>query len=159
MIDDILGGDTAENSLRATARLEFAKRELEEKSWPQTTDCDRLDAVFQALTAQGILALSNAGETIAEGRDIVAKVLKERGREGYSGYCFCRGENLEWVVRGGRLIIAFGDLAENDVATVEIGKRVVAAIERAGFKVDWPGNPNVCITIPKFDWKRRRRTV
>lgn len=156
MIDDILEEDADEESLRAAVAPEFARKALEEKTWPPTTDCDRLDAAFSALNAEGILALQNAGYTMSDGLGEVDVVLEEQGKEGYAGYCFYHGQDLERAVRGSGLMLAYGDLKGEKEGQIKIGKRIVAAMEEAGFQVDWKGSPDTRIYILLIDWKRRR---
>ena len=51
-----------------------------QKSWPQVTDCDRLDRAFAALEQQGVIALHRAGCTQSDGLEEVedAHILFDR---------------------------------------------------------------------------------
>src|SRR5262245_22315258 len=53
--------------LRAQVEQEFRRKRAEEAAWPDVTDCDRLDRVFESLENQGIMALQNAGQTQSDG--------------------------------------------------------------------------------------------
>lgn len=66
MIDDILEDDGDEAMLRAVVAPEFDKKTAEEASWPDTTDCDRLDQAFAELNSRGIISLHNAGYTMSD---------------------------------------------------------------------------------------------
>lgn len=97
MIDDLLAdakiqdmpvSETDEAMLRATAATDFGTKAAAEATWPATTDCDRLDRAFEALSARGVIALHNAGFTIDDGVADVSEVLHRRGRDGIIGYCF-----------------------------------------------------------------------
>ena len=96
VIDDLLEGDADEALLRAAVGPEFARKQAAEATWPPTTDCDRLDAAFTTLDAQGIIALQNTGYEMSDGLTEVAEALHRRGgREGVGGYCFYHGQDLE----------------------------------------------------------------
>jgi hypothetical protein len=155
MIDDILEEDADEKMLRAAVPEEFARKAAAEKSWPAETDCDRLDAGFELLNAEGIIALQNAGYTMSDGISDVSEVLYERGEEGIAGYCFFHGQDFERVLNGEGLNLAFGDRFDNPADKAAIGKRVQEVLETKGFVIDWNGDPEKRLHIPQFDWKRR----
>ena len=79
MIDDILEDDADETMLRAAVAPEFDKKAAAEASWPDTTDCDRLDQAFEELNSRGVIALHNAGYTMSDGISDVSEALQERG--------------------------------------------------------------------------------
>ena len=62
--------------LRTEVETEMAKKRAEEATWPATTDCDRLDRVFEALEAQGIIALQDAGLTKSDGLEEVTETYE-----------------------------------------------------------------------------------
>ena len=155
IIDDILDEDTNESLVRAAVRPEFDKKRAAEAGWPESTDCDRLDRVFAELNASGIIAIQNAGYTMSDGHDDVGEVLSQRRREEIKGYCFYHGQDVERAVGGGGLMLAYGDLDADDAGKKEVGTLICAALENAGFAVDWSGEPGKRIFIPDFDWKRR----
>jgi hypothetical protein len=95
MISDILEPDADEAFLRAAVAPEFAKKAAAEPTWPECTDCDRLDVAFAELNSAGIIALQNAGMTMSDGLSDVAEVLRQRGRKGVRGYCFYHGQDLD----------------------------------------------------------------
>ena len=156
MIDDILEDDADEAMLRAAVAPEFDKKIAEEESWPDTTDCDRLDQAFAKLNSRGIIALHNAGYTISDGISDVTEVLHERGRTGTKGYCFYHGQDLERAVAGVGLMIAFGDLDDDKLKKTEVGHLVKDVLQESGFTVEWNGDPETRLNLPKLDWKRRR---
>lgn len=61
--------DTEEVAL--AVETEFQGLLVEQESWPEVTDCDKLDVVFAALIERGIVALQNAGYMQDEGYDEV----------------------------------------------------------------------------------------
>ena len=159
MISDILEDGADEAFLRSSVMPEFEKKAAAELSWPQETDCDRLDRAFEELNTKGIVALQNAGYTMSDGTSDVSEVLHERGRGGINGYCFYHGQDLERAVAGVGLWIAFGDLNAESAKKTEIGQIIRQVLEGHGFAVEWNGDPETRLSIPKFDWKRRSRPL
>ena len=156
MIDDILEDDADETMLRAAVAPEFDRKIAEEESWPDTTDCDRLDQAFSELNSRGIIALHNTGLTMSDGIDDVSEVLQDRGRTGIKGYCFYHGQAMERAVAGGGLMVAFGDLDADKLKKTEIGHLVKKVLEESGLAVEWNGNSETKLNLSEFDWKRRR---
>lgn len=126
-----------------------------EKTWPRETDCDRLDRAFDELTSAGIIALHNAGYTMSDGISDVNQVLHDWGRSNVKGYCFYHGQDLERAVARDGLTVAFGDLDDVASQKATIGQTVKKVLESHGFVVQWNGDPETRLEIPKFDWKRR----
>ena len=141
--------------MRAVVGPEFARKQAAEKTWPQTTDCDRLEAAFAELNAQGIIALQNAGYTLSDGLSDISQVLHRRGREGVQGYCFYHGQDLERAVEGEGIMLAFGSLDDDRANKLQVGQRVRNVLERAGFTVEWNSDAETRLNLPTLDWKRR----
>jgi uncharacterized protein DUF6891 len=130
----------------------------EKKTWPATTDCDRLDDVFAALNARGIIALQNAGHTQSDGYDDVRQSYDERlDRDTVIGYCFYHWQDLDRAVHGAGLYLAFGplDAKKEETEGPRIGAVIVEELARAGFAASWNGTFDQRIFIPAIDWKRR----
>lgn len=158
VIDDILEDDAHEKFLRAAVAPEFDKKREAEREWPEVTDCDRLDAAFEALEKRQILCLHNAGYTMSDGHEDAFEALSSQSGRGYIGYCFYHGQDLERAVDGGGLMIAF-DHVDGDVAgKLGIGIALKEELERVGFKLDWDGTEDKRINIPNIDWKRRYKS-
>jgi len=156
MIEDILEDDVDEDKVRSAVAPEFEKKGVAEISWPQITDCDRLDEAFADLNDGGVISLQNAGYTISDGISDVSEELECRDRSEVKGYCFYHGQDLERAVAGDGLMLAFGDLEDTLEGRRAIGKLVAEALSKAGFEVDWNGDPEKRISVPKLDWKRRQ---
>ena len=159
LIDDLLEGDADEAFLRAAVGPEFARKQAAEATWPQTTDCDRLDAAFETLNVHGIIALQNAGYTLSDGISDVAEVLHTRGREGVQGYCFYHGQDLERAMAGEGIMLAFGSLDDDQTHKLAVGQRVREILESCGFTVQWNGDSETRLNLPGLDWKRRGPVV
>ncbi|WP_447926803.1 DUF6891 domain-containing protein [Vreelandella sp. EE27] len=155
VISDLLEDDADEQMLRESVSIEFKKKLAAEESWPQITDLDRLDSVFQALRAKGILCLHNAGYTMADGHDDSNEVLSVYPKATFFGYCFYHGQDLERAIDSEGLMLAYdhvnGDVAEK----INVAQIMQEELEKAGFAVDWDGTTNQRINIPEFDWKNR----
>lgn len=143
------------DAIRKALAAEFKAKRAAEKSWPKETDCDRLDRAFEALNAAGICALHNAGYTQSDGHSDVAQELHDQGREKFHGYCFYHGQDVERAVHAGGLLIAFGDLDDNEAKSEAVGREVCAALNAAGLPTTWDGTRKTRIDIAKIDWKRR----
>lgn len=139
----------------AVADEEFARKRAAEATWPARTDCDRLDEVFERLDAAGICALQNAGNTMSDGHGDVDEAVNERGRAKYHGYCFFHAQDLARAVDGLGLMLAFGDLRDDNKKSALVGQRICDELKTAGFSVDWDGDIGQRINIPQIDWKRR----
>jgi hypothetical protein len=156
MIDDILEDDADEAMLRAAVAPEFEKKAAAEASWPETTDCDRLDQAFEELNSRGVIALHNAGLTQSDGLSDVTEVLQQRGQNETIGYCFYHGQDVKRAVDGDGLMIAFGDLADDETKKVQVGLLIQAVLNKFGLTVEWNSEPGTRLNISKLDWKRRR---
>ncbi len=157
MIDDILEDDANEEMLRAAVAPEFEKKQEAERSWPEITDCDRLDRVFAALDQRGVLCLHNAGYTMSDGHTDAAEVLAEEAKGRYFGYCFYHGQDVEHAVIGAGLMLAFDHVDGNVLDKLKVAEAMKEELEEAGFLLEWDGTPDMRINIPRFDWKRRSK--
>jgi len=151
-----LGAEDAAWAQAAITRAVDERREAE-KTWPPVTDCDRLDQAFVTLDGAGIIALHNAGETLADGESDVSEAYHERGGKsaGISGFCFYHGQDVARAVAGQGLYLAFGDIEGEAAKSVEVGRRIVAALAQHGLTVEWNGASETRLFIPLFDWRRR----
>jgi hypothetical protein len=154
---DVFNGKFDAGQLRAMIAQAVVQKLAEEATWPRETDCDRLDAVFDTLEDQGVIALQNAGYTQSDGLSDVAEVYREACSEesGFDGYCFYHGQDLERVVESGALYLAFGDVEGDDVKGTEIGHRIKRAFEAAGFVVEWNESIKTRLLVSNIRWQRR----
>jgi hypothetical protein len=150
-------GDVDRRWLRELISAEFAKKRAAEVTWPRTTDCDRLDRVFELLEKEGILALQNAGYTLSDGISDINQFYAEAGGEEshITGYCFYHGQDLEGVIDRGELCLAYGDIDDDDQKGVEVGRRIKRALEASGFTVEWDGSIKTRLLVKGIKWQRR----
>ena len=147
--------ETDKKMLEEYAKSEFQAKREAEATWPPVTDCDRLDAAFDALNGMGVIALHNAGYTISDGISDVAEVLAESDRDKVKGYCFYHEQDVERVVSGHGLMLAYGDIADTPSGKRAVGELVKAELERRGFVVEWDGDAEKRIDLPRIVWQRR----
>lgn len=148
--------DAAE--IEAAVSFAIATLEEEKKTWPRTTDCDRLNIAFAALPAKGIVALQNAGYTQSDGyEDIMEAFESHANQSSVVGYCYYHGQDLERAISGSGLFLSFEPMnaSKEETEGLRVGKLIVEEFERF-FKVEWSGKFNQRIFIPDIDWKRRR---
>lgn len=155
MMDDIVDDDCDVDALRSLIGPKLREKQKAERSWPALTDCDRLDKVFYDLHERGICALANAGYTKSDGYADVADAVADAPDGHYTGYCFYHGQDVERAIEGHGVMLAFGDLGDDDARGMEVGQAVAEALRQAGFQVDWDGSMQTRINLPVFDWKRR----
>jgi hypothetical protein len=159
MIDDIAEDDCDVAELKSLIGPALRAKLRAERSWPEVTDCDRLDRVFMQLDAKGICALAHTGNTMSDGHEDLAQVLVLAPEEHYKGFCFYHGQDVECAIDNQGLMIAFGDLGgaphDDPQAALQVGQTVADALRSAGLIVEWNGSAQTRILIPAFDWKRR----
>ena len=141
MLHDIVEEDGDEERGLACAETEFLRKRAAEASWESQTDCDRLDAAFEALFERGVLALQNAGDTMSDGLDDVSEELGRQDVGAFWGYCFYHGQDVERAIASGELWIAFGDSSPDDLRKGEAGAAVLAALRASGLEAQWDGDP------------------
>ncbi len=144
----------------------IAEREEQMRSWPEVTDCDRLDAAFEELNARGVMARHNWTCCNTCGRaampDEFQRLEGEWNGKPIIGYAFYHMQDTERAVEGGSIYLGYGscegapDEATYVAQSVAIARIAVDALERHGLKVRWDGTYN---TRPKVQltWQRRAR--
>jgi hypothetical protein len=135
----------------------FLGKKKEETTWPEVTDYNRLERVFETLEDQNILVLENAGYTMSDGRSEITEAWYGLGAEDSDvvGYCYYHGQDLERVVDAGELWLAFGDILDDDANGITIGREIVHALNNAGFTVEWNESINTRILIKGIKWQKR----
>ncbi len=155
MIDDIVDEECNIQLVRSLIGPEFRQKQADEHSWPAVTDCERVDKVFYSLHEEGICALSNAGYTMSDAYSDVSEAVAQAPAGHYQGFCFYHGQDVDRAIDSQGLMFAFGDLADDAEASLQVGHKVAKALRSAGFEIDWDGTIETRINVPKFDWKRR----
>ena len=157
--DEVFEGDGEDEAwLRTAIRRAFRKKRAAERTWPEITDCDRLDRAFEELQGQGILVSHKTGYTQQDGLDVVTELYKEAGgkKSGLAGYCFYTIQDVEtalWSDVG--LWLAFGAFLRGREHGVAVGRRLRDVFERFGFNVVWDGTIDSRLLLSGFRWQRR----
>ncbi|MEM8671383.1 MAG: hypothetical protein AAGG48_27935 [Planctomycetota bacterium] len=148
------------NAREVTAEIDTqcVQYETEKQSYPDTTDCERLDRAFEKMNDRGVLALQNAGYTQSDGFEDVGEVyLQHPDQASIIGYCFYHGQDLQRAVNGGGLYFAFGPVDPVDEQTVgiDVGNIVREELKNAGLSVEWDGTFEQRLGVPKVKWQKR----
>lgn len=158
---DVFAGEFDADVLRtksqAFLRDALADHRAAQQSWPDETDCDRLDAACDALEAQGIVCRQNftcCGTCgAAEIRDEMHATEAAGGM--VRGYAFYHAQDTDAAVDGGGLYLNYGAVTDDDDDAVAIGRLVAQEMSAHGLTVSWSGNLRQRIGV-SIDWKRRR---
>lgn len=134
----------------------------EQATWPDVTDCDRLDHAFRRLEAAGVVARAhftccqNCG--CHEIRDEIAAA--QAGGRSVRGYAFFHLQDTERAVAGHALCLSYGpvDQASPPAAFEAIGRLVIGALREAGLRPEWNGSAAQRISLP-LRWQRWREEL
>ncbi len=128
-----------------------------QKSWPQETDCDRLDFAFLVLQEEhGIVARQHFTCCQTDGHnDIWIEIREAQQRSPVAGYVFYHQQDTENAVQHGELFLAFGAVKEGDAAACEVGRRIVQVLQDADLSVEWSGSPCERPMV-KLNWQKRQ---
>ncbi|MDB5430748.1 MAG: hypothetical protein JWP35_1864 [Caulobacter sp.] len=138
-------------------REALAEQAVAERSWSSQTDCDRLDAAFAALEADGVISRQNftccgtCGS--AEIWDEIAEA-EQSGRPA-RGYAFFHMQDTESAAEGYGLYLNYGAREEGEPAALAIGRDIVEQLTAQGLRTDWDGSLSKRIGV-SLDWKKRR---
>jgi hypothetical protein len=159
---EVATGEGVEPAALAPLAEQFTRETLAEHyraqaDWPDRTDCDRLDEAFAELEAQGIVARQNFTCCSTCGHyeigDEIAAARKKR--RPVAGYAFFHMQDTARAVEGGGVYIRYDTLANGSDKKNEVGRKIVAAVERAGLKAEWDGSPDTAVLV-KLEWRKRR---
>lgn len=103
----------------------------------------RLDTLFAALTAAGLVALQDAGTTQSDGYSDCSDIFHERGgaSAGLHGFCFYTRQDRHRAKREGRLDLAFWGAPDGaDADMLRVGELIVRTAEASGLPVTWNGS-------------------
>jgi len=152
-------GDAAALRASATSLTDeaFRAHRLRQVEWPEVTDCDRLDAAFAQLEADGVISRQNftccgtCGS--AEIWDEISSA-RDAGKPA-RGYAFFHMQDTESAVDGYGLYLNYGSCEEGPEAAIAIGHEIIARLKDHEIKTDWDGRIERRIAV-SLDWKRRR---
>jgi len=117
----------------------------------------KLDAVFNNLIKQGIIALHYAGYTQSDGFEDCNEIATRRYENGEKviGCCFYNMQDLEHVLHkeSKSLYLSFGNYFDKPTAE-EVGQIVVNELEKTGFSIEWNKTAKTKIAIKDFKWDK-----
>ncbi len=134
----------------------IARHRAEQASWPEITDCDRLDAAFRTLEEKGIVARQHFSCCGTCGSAEIWDEMDAADRAGLPsrGYAFFHMQDTESAVEGRGLYLNYGAKEEGESAAVGIGHEIQQELERHGLTTNWDGQHARRIGL-SLDWKRR----
>lgn len=155
-VDDA-GPDVLEPLAERLTRKAVAAHALSERTWPDVTDCDRLDDAFAELNRGGIVCRQNFS---CCGNCGVAEIGDEMQAEAEAGlkvrgYAFYHMQDTEAAVEGCGLFLNYGATDGDAVASEDVGRKIADTLTRHGLTVQWDGSLQTRIGV-QLDWKRRR---
>jgi hypothetical protein len=167
---DMFAGEAPRKDLRAEATKALpaliAEHEAERKSWPATTDCDRLDAAFEELNTMGIMARHNwtcCGTCGHAAMEVEFDRLRGKWKKKpIIGYAFYHAQHTEDAVRGEGISLLFastvsgGGEAAYNARSCAVAKAVCGVLKAHRLKPKWEGDHNWGVELP-MKWKRRQR--
>jgi hypothetical protein len=127
-----------------------------QKSWPNETDCDKLDKAFTGMLAEGIIARQNWGETKDKGLALIRELIRAAGTVEKSEYAFYSAAETENALEMGELRIWFGVIPHSGKEKDDLSHKIIAALKTAGLTGAWSGIDNEPILLADLDWKKRR---
>ncbi|QGP79676.1 DUF6891 domain-containing protein [Sphingobium sp. CAP-1] len=141
----------------AALRAALADHRSAEQGWSDITDCDRLDAAFALLEAEGVIARQNFTCCGTCGASEIWDEIEAAQAEGAAvqGYAFFHMQDTESAVEGHGLYLNYGACEEGEAAAIAVGHRIVAALEAQGLTTDWDGRLERRIAVA-LEWKKRR---
>lgn len=126
----------------------------DQASFPTPTDPERLSALFEELNRGGIIARENVGYTHGDLSSEMWELLDNRpDARGWIGF---HGQDLERVVHGEALFLAYAHRSDQDEDFALIAHEVADRAGHAGFDVAWGGDPTQRIELHGLRWQRRR---
>lgn len=129
----------------------------DQATWPDTTDCDRLDAAFTELDHMGIVARQHFSCCGTCGAHDIHDEINQAEKAGRAtrGYTFFHVQDTEHAIGGESLYLSYGAVDRDRTAAVAIGHEVVAILGRHGLSPTWNGKHAHRIALP-LNWQRRR---
>ncbi|WP_394652834.1 DUF6891 domain-containing protein [uncultured Sphingomonas sp.] len=154
---DELDPDILRSNAQAFLREALRDHRAAQATWPEETDCDRLEAAFDALEAQGVVCRQNFTCCGTCGAAEIGDEMDAIEAAGFDvrGYAFYHAQDTEAAVDGGGLYLNYGAVEDDDDASLAIGRLVADELAAHGLTVTWSGNLATRIGI-SLDWKRRR---
>lgn len=135
----------------------YQQKLQQSEEWQHPTDFEKLEAVFDCLLENGIIALHNAGYTR---NDCVAEceaVMQELDlfKTGSIGYCYYSTQDIKRIIHlQNPLFIGFQSVTNTEKESLAVAKIIIEELKKYNFDVVWDENSTSRIKISNFDWKK-----
>lgn len=128
----------------------------DQATWPEVTDCDRLDRAMAELTRNGIVCRQNFSCCGNCGVAEIGEEIQAERRAGVNvrGYAFYHMQDTEAAAEGHGVFLNYGALKSGEAAAVGVAKEIVAALQEHGLAWEWNGKWSTRIHVD-LEWRRR----
>ena len=157
LVSELLEDDADETMLKELVIEEFKKKFEAERTWPENTDCNRLETAFTNLSEKGIVAMHNAGWDKSEAFHNCLDAYREAGSpKELFGICFYTSQDIESAINDSGLWIGFSSTRAEDEDTdaLRAAKLIVEELQSAGLRVEWDGDASSRIKV-LIKWQLR----
>jgi len=150
--------DFDEEWLKQTIAEKYKQHQTDSLSWTRPTDFDKLAKTFDELIEEKIVCLHKAGYTKQDGEgDCMETIekLKELGIKA-TGFCYYHAQDLARTVDEDirNLYLGFDSPSQNDDDALQVAKKIVAALTKNGFGVNWSGTIDQRIEVKNITWQK-----
>jgi hypothetical protein len=156
---EIIGDEFIEEDISddLISKLLLENKENLEDLEGDSDDFINLKSAFCDLTKENIISIHNAGYDIEEGIQDSFELFVHLRNNKYNpiGFCFYTFEDIENVIEGNALNIAFGDFEYDEEKGLEIAKKIVKTLKDYGFEINWGQSVDEIIEIENFNWKKQ----
>jgi hypothetical protein len=156
---EIIGDEFIEEDISddLISKLLLENKENLEDLEGDSDDFLNLKKAFCDLTKENVISIHNAGYDIEEGIQDSFELFVHLRNNKYNpiGFCFYTFEDIENVIEGNALNIAFGDFEYDEEKGLEIAKKIVKTLKDYGFEINWGQSVDEIIEIENFNWKKQ----
>lgn len=150
--------DFDETWLRQVISEQYHQHQKESLTWSRPTDFERIAKAFDELIAQKIVCLHKAGYTRQDGEGDCMELIEHLGDLGVKalGYCYYHEQDLARVVGpdGGGLFLGFDSPTQDDGEALTVAHKIVEALVKNGFGVNWNGTVDQRIEVKNVRWQK-----
>lgn len=156
MFSDDVAPDILRPIVERLAREAVAAHLRAQATWPEVTDCDRLNDAMGELTQGGIVCRQNFSCCGPCGVVEIAAEMEAEREAGLniSGYAFYHPQDTDAATEGLGIYLHYGAAEEGEAATLRIGHEIVDALQQHGLNIHWNQDPGTRIKV-HLDWRRR----
>lgn len=134
---------------RRIAEAVWKERLAEQATWPERTDADAVEAAFEQLDSQGVVARANFACCSSCARMEIGAEMEDDSR----GYVFFHYQTTETAVQSGELYLYFG--AREPHSAEDVAGEIVGRLEDEGLPVLWNGEADTAIKVAPIEWRKR----